>query len=80
MKKLVLFILSLMVVVPALARDLGGISQDPFRYRVNSKSVLNVRSQPNTQSAVKLTLRNGDYVYGYPVDAEWLKVYSEQEW
>ena len=80
MKKLVLFILSLMVVVPALARDLGDISQDPFRYRVNSKSVLNVRSQPNTQSAVRLTLRNGDYVYGYPVDAEWLKVYSEQEW
>lgn len=78
MKRFLILILTLFFILPLAARDLGDRARDSWRYRVVSKKSLNVRSQPGTHGSVRLTVTPGDYIYGEPVNAEWVKVHSDE--
>lgn len=79
MKRLLLIIAALFVMLPLSARDFGNMSESEMRYRVTSKRSLNVRNTPGLNGSVLFTVGPGDYIYGYAVSADWVKV-NGSEW
>lgn len=80
MKRFILLLVALVALLPAVARDFGDTSRHSWRYKVISNKSLNVRNKPGQNGAVLFTVTPGDYIYGAPVNAEWVKVHTSQEW
>ena len=79
MKKFLLIIFAIVSLLPLSARDFGDMSKSENRYRVTSKKSLNVRNSPGLNGQVLFSVSPGDYIYGYAVSEEWVKV-NGSEW